>query len=76
MDYETRQGLRGRGWRSTGWRLDLADGKRAFVKGPGFESLYGSTANADKFNVKYAVYKKPEAVDTYIDPTLTAAAMQ
>jgi NitT/TauT family transport system substrate-binding protein len=56
--------------------LDLADGKKAMVKGPGFDSLYGSTVNADKFNVKYAVYKKPEAVDTYIDPTLTTAAMQ
>jgi NitT/TauT family transport system substrate-binding protein len=56
--------------------LDLADGKKAMVKGPGFDSLYGSTVNADKFNVKYAVYKKAEAVDTYIDPTLTTAAMQ
>lgn len=56
--------------------LDLADGKKAMVKGPGLDSIYGSTANADKFNVKYAVYKKAEPVDSYIDPSLTTAAMQ
>jgi NitT/TauT family transport system substrate-binding protein len=56
--------------------LDLADGKKAFAKGPGLDSLYGSTRNADAFNVKYGVYKKAEPVDTYIDPSLTAAALQ
>ncbi|HXJ00665.1 MAG TPA: ABC transporter substrate-binding protein [Micropepsaceae bacterium] len=56
--------------------LDLADGKKAFAKGPGLDSIYGSTANADKFNVKNAVYKKAEAVDPYIDPSLTTAALQ
>ena len=56
--------------------LDLADGKKAFVKGPGLDSLYGSTRNADVFNVKYGVYKKAEPVDSYLDPSLTAAALQ
>jgi NitT/TauT family transport system substrate-binding protein len=56
--------------------LDLADGKKAFVKGPGLDSIYGSTVNADKFNVKNSVYKKAEPVDSYIDPSLTIAAMQ
>ena len=56
--------------------LDLADGKKALAKGPGLDSLYGSTVNADKFNVKYGVYKKAEPADSYIDPSLTTAAMQ
>jgi len=56
--------------------LDLADGKKAFTKGPGLDSLYGSTRNADAFNVKYGVYKKAEPVDAYIDPSLTTAAMK
>jgi NitT/TauT family transport system substrate-binding protein len=56
--------------------LDLADGKKAYAKGAGLDSLYGSTVNADKFNVKNGVYKKAEAVDSYIDASLTAAALQ
>ena len=56
--------------------LDLAAGKKAYQKGPGLDSLYGSTENADKFNVKYAVYKGAQKADTYIDGSLTAAAMQ
>ncbi len=56
--------------------LDLSDGKKAFAKGAGLDSLYGSTRNADAFNVKYDVYKKAAQVDAYIDPSLNAAAMQ
>jgi len=56
--------------------LDLAAGKKAFAKGPGLDSLYGSTENADKFNVKYTVYKDSQKAETYIDPTVTNAAMQ
>ena len=56
--------------------LDLADGKQVLVKGPSLASLYGSTRNADAFNVKSGVYKTPEPVDSYIDPSLTAAALQ
>jgi NitT/TauT family transport system substrate-binding protein len=56
--------------------LDLADGKKAYMKGPGLDSVYGSTVNADKFNVKYAVYKEAQKTDTYIDPTVTADAMK
>jgi NitT/TauT family transport system substrate-binding protein len=56
--------------------LDLADGKKVYTKGPGLDSLYGSTENADRFNIKYAVYKDSQKAETYIDPSVTAAAMQ
>lgn len=53
--------------------LDLAEGKKVFVKGPGFGSLYGSTKIADDFNVKNDVYKKVQDVDSYIDASFTNA---
>jgi NitT/TauT family transport system substrate-binding protein len=53
--------------------LDLAEGKKIFVKGPGFGSLYGSTKIADDFNVKNDVYKKAQDVDSYIDASFTNA---
>jgi NitT/TauT family transport system substrate-binding protein len=56
--------------------LDLAAGKAAYVKGAGLSSIYGSTTNADKFNVKYAVYKEAQKVDTYIDPSITQTALK
>ena len=56
--------------------LDLAEGKKVFDKGDGFGSLYGSTKIADDFNVKNEVYKEPQDVDSYIDPSLTNAVRQ
>jgi NitT/TauT family transport system substrate-binding protein len=56
--------------------LRLVDGKQVMVKGPSVASLYGSTRNADAFNVTYGVYKMSKPVDFYIDPSLTAAALQ
>ncbi|CAB3805688.1 hypothetical protein LMG28614_06266 [Paraburkholderia ultramafica] len=53
--------------------LDAAAAKKAFGKGPGLDSLYGSSENADKFNVRNAVYKQQQDVNNYIDPSLTAA---
>ncbi len=51
--------------------LDLTEGKKAFVKAEGFKSVYGSSAIADAFNVKYEVYKEKQDVDSYNDPSLT-----
>lgn len=56
--------------------LDLGDGKQVMVKGPSVASLYGSTRNADAFNVTNGVYKMSRPVDSIIDPSLTAAALQ
>ncbi|MEZ5570696.1 MAG: ABC transporter substrate-binding protein [Halioglobus sp.] len=51
--------------------LSLDEAKAAFNKGDGMDSLYGSSKIADDFNVKYEVYAEPQAIDTYIDPSIT-----
>jgi NitT/TauT family transport system substrate-binding protein len=56
--------------------LDLAAGNAAFVKAPGLGSIYGSTENADAFNVANGVYKTKQDVDGYIDGSLEQAAAQ
>lgn len=53
--------------------LSLADGKKAYVKAPGFGSIYGSSRVADDFNVANGVYKTHQDVDSYIDPSFTQA---
>ena len=52
--------------------LSLEEGKKVFVKAPGFKSLYGSSKISDDFNVKYGVYKKPMDIQKAIDPSLLA----
>lgn len=44
-------------------------------KGKDFKSLTGSSAVANDFNVKNAVYKVSQEVASYIDPTLTTEAI-
>lgn len=51
--------------------LTLKEAKKFFKKGKGFTSLYGSTQIADDFNIANKVYKKPQDVNSYIDPSLT-----
>jgi NitT/TauT family transport system substrate-binding protein len=53
--------------------LTRHDAEAIFVKREGFQSLYGSSRIADRFNVDNAVYKKPQDVDSYIDATLLTA---
>ena len=53
--------------------IDVAEGKKTFVKGPGLSSLYGSSKIADGFNVDNDVYKKAQDINSYIDPSLTNA---
>ncbi len=50
--------------------LTVEEGKAAFVKADGLKSLYGSTKNADDFNIKNAIYKQPQDINKYIDPVL------
>jgi len=52
--------------------LKLDEAKKAFAKGDGFSSLYGSSKISDDFNVSNKVYKEPQDIDSYIDPSLTA----
>lgn len=47
--------------------LTLEEARKAFQKGPGLDSLYGSSEIVDKFNVDNKVYDKPQPVADYID---------
>jgi NitT/TauT family transport system substrate-binding protein len=56
--------------------LSLSDGAKIIAaKGPGLDSLAGSSATANEFNVKNSVYKDSQDVVAYIDPTLTTEAI-
>jgi NitT/TauT family transport system substrate-binding protein len=56
--------------------LSLPEGKERFAKAEGLKSVYGSNKIVDEFNVKNAVYKAPEKVDDYLDPSLTEEALK
>jgi NitT/TauT family transport system substrate-binding protein len=56
--------------------MSLADGAKAYQKAEGFHSLYGSSEIANTFNWYNKVYSFSQKVDTYIDPSLTAAALK
>lgn len=51
--------------------LTLEEAKKAFVKGDGLDSIYGSSKVSDDFNLKYEVYTEAQKIDTYIDPSIT-----
>jgi NitT/TauT family transport system substrate-binding protein len=51
--------------------LTLKESKAAFKKGPGLNSIYGSSKVSDDFNVANGVYKTHQNVDSYIDPSMT-----
>lgn len=51
--------------------LTLSDGKGVFSKKESLGSLYGSTEISDAFNVQQGVYKSPQNIDSYIDPSFT-----
>ena len=51
--------------------LSLEEGKKVYVKGPGYQSLYGSTEIANTFNWYNKVYGLSQNVPSYIDPSFT-----
>ncbi len=53
--------------------LTLAEAKKAFQKGAGLESLYGSSQIVDGFNVANGVYPAPAKIDAAIDPSFVQA---
>ncbi|MEW5770856.1 MAG: ABC transporter substrate-binding protein [Pseudomonadota bacterium] len=53
--------------------LSLDEAKKVYVKGDGFKTLEGSSKVADQFNVANGVYKAPENVGAYLDPSFTNA---
>jgi NitT/TauT family transport system substrate-binding protein len=56
--------------------LDLAEAKKHWAQGPQLTSVYGSNKIVDEFNVKNAVYKAPQKVDDYLDPSLSEEALK
>ncbi len=56
--------------------FNLEEGAKILKNGPGVDSLYGSAKNADAFNVRVGTYKASQPIESYIDPSLTAAALK
>jgi NitT/TauT family transport system substrate-binding protein len=50
--------------------LTLAEAQARFKKTDGLDSLYGSTAIANKFNVDNGVYKESQKAEDYIDASI------
>ena len=55
--------------------LSTTEALKVWEKADGLGSIYGSTKVVDDFNVKFKVYEKPAAIDSYFDPTLFKAAI-
>jgi NitT/TauT family transport system substrate-binding protein len=53
--------------------LSLDEAKKRYAKGPGLDSLYGSTVVANDFNVSNKVYKEAQSVDEYIDSSFVSS---
>ena len=49
--------------------LNLQENLKHYKKAEGFESIFGSSKIVDEFNVKNTVYKAPQKVDGYFDPS-------
>ena len=56
--------------------MALEEGKKHWAKAAGLTSIYGSNKIVDEFNVKNTVYKAPEKVDEYLDPSFTDEALK
>lgn len=50
--------------------LTLKEAKAAYKKGPGLDSIYGSMAVSDKFNMENAVYKESQKPEDYAAPSI------
>jgi NitT/TauT family transport system substrate-binding protein len=50
--------------------LPLAEAKKVLVKGTGLDSLYGSMAYGNKFNLDNSVYKESQKAESYIAPSI------
>jgi NitT/TauT family transport system substrate-binding protein len=55
--------------------LTLEEGQKRFAKGDKLDSVFGSSKIVDDFNVKNKVYKAPMKIEEYLDPSLTADAL-
>ncbi len=53
--------------------LSVDEAKKRYAKGPGLDSVYGSTQVANDFNVANKVYKEAQSVDDYLDPSIVTS---
>jgi NitT/TauT family transport system substrate-binding protein len=53
--------------------LSVEEAKKRYAKGPGLDSVYGSTQVANDFNVANKVYKEAQSVDDYLDPSIVTS---
>lgn len=51
--------------------IGIGEAKKVLMPATGLSSLYGSSQNADDFNVHNGIYKQPQRVAADIDPQLT-----
>jgi NitT/TauT family transport system substrate-binding protein len=51
--------------------LTYEEALKAWSKGEGLDSVYGSSENVNAFNLKHKVYDKSQDVSKYLDPSLT-----
>jgi NitT/TauT family transport system substrate-binding protein len=56
--------------------MALSEGKKHWAKADGLASIYGSNKIVDEFNVKNTVYKAPEKVEEYLDPSISEEALK
>ncbi len=50
--------------------LSLAEAKAAFKKGEGLDSIYGSMAAGNQFNIENKVYAEPQKPSSYLAPSI------
>ncbi|EOR07974.1 NitT/TauT family transport system substrate-binding protein [Acinetobacter genomosp. 15BJ] len=50
--------------------LNLAENKRIFQKGSGFDSIYGASYYVNQFNLRQGLYAQSPVVDQLINPNL------
>jgi NitT/TauT family transport system substrate-binding protein len=50
--------------------LSLAEAKKTFQKGEGLDSIYGSMAIGNQFNLENKVYKESQKPSSYLAPSI------
>ena len=56
--------------------LTLAEAKAALKKGDGLDSIYGSMAIGNKFNLDNKVYKVSQKPESYLAPSIVVAGLK
>ena len=51
--------------------MTIPEAKKAFTKGPGLDSIYGSMENGNRFNLENKVYPQSQNPASYLAPAIT-----